>query len=254
MLPVIVSPFHDTDGRMFAHLASITPQLKDMFARAFLSLSPLTQQTQPDPIEQLQADKFFILNFNEPGTLIGDHFVGGYQNAVDYCRQDRVLHLCTLDRVVFALQSHHKEQFVADLEAANQAQLPLLFQRSEVAWQTHPHNYRAIEYLATQTGEILFGKTLDFVWCHLVVQAGQLQAILPQVKNHDLSVEAEIVLLLRDQLQTRDVDWLAWEDPFIFGCEHDEMKQAFEKDPRQHQKRLAYIIPVLQCLLQTVQN
>ena len=82
MLPVIVSPFHDTNGLMFAHLESITPLLKSLFSRAFLSITPLTQQTQAERVEQLAADAFFALNYNQPDTLIGDHFLAGYQNAV----------------------------------------------------------------------------------------------------------------------------------------------------------------------------
>jgi len=253
MLPVLVSSFHDTDGLMFDHLASIRPQLKEIFARAFISLSPLTQQTWPERIEQLQADEFFNLKFNEADTLIGDHFVTGYPNAVDYCQQDRVLHLCTLDRVVFALQTQHKEQFVADLEMANHLQSPLLFQRSEAAWQTHPQNYREIEYLATKTGEVILGRSLDFVWCHMVIRAGQLQEILPRLKSQDLSVVAEMVLLLQDDLQTKDVDWLAWEDPFILGRDPATMRKEFENDPQQHRKRLGYIMPILQRLLETIE-
>jgi hypothetical protein len=254
MLPVLVSPFHDTDGLMFEHLASITPQLKKIFARAFISVSPLTQQIQPEHIEQLQNDEFFMLKFNGPDTLIGDHFMAGYQHAVDYCQQDRILHLCTLDRVVFALQTQYKEPFAADLEAANQTQSPILFQRSERAWQTHPQNYREIEVLATKTGEIIFGKSLDFIWCHMVIRAGQLQAILPHLKSHDLSVVAEMVILLQDKLQTIDVDWLAWEDPFIFGRDPVKMKKEFENDPQQHRKCLAYVIPILQRLLETIED
>ncbi|MFC1976384.1 hypothetical protein ACFLXQ_08290 [Chloroflexota bacterium] len=253
MFPVLVSPFHDTDGLMFAHLESITPLLKNLFSRAFLSMTPLTQQTQAGRVEQLAADEFFALNHNQPDTLIGDHFLAGYQNAAHHCAPTQVLHLCTLDRVVYALQSEHQAQFVADIKAANDAPEPILFQRSAAAWATHPRNYREIEHLATRAGEILFDKSLDFVWCHLVIQAGRLKEILPRIQTHDLRVLAEMVLLLRDKLEIREVDWLAWEDPFIFSRNPEQMKEEFENSRREDRKRLGYTIPILQLLLESIQ-
>jgi hypothetical protein len=254
MRPVIVFPFHDTDGLMFAHLETITPQLEGLFARAFVSISPPTQQALPERVSQLKQDDFFEVNFNQPDTLIGDHFRAAYQNATLNCSPEQVLHLCTIDRVAFALQSEHKAQFIADISAANGEQVPVLFQRSEMAWQSHPRNYWQIEHLATRAGEILFDKTLDFAWCHLVIQTQQLRAILPQVKNHDLSILAEIILLLKDEVKTRAVDWLAWEDPFIFSGDPNRMKQVLENSPQEIRKRLAYTIPVLQLLLDSIEK
>jgi hypothetical protein len=254
MLPTIVFPFHDTDGLMFSHLETITPQLKEIFAQAFVSISLLTQQVQMERINQLEADEFFRLNFNEPNTMIGDHFLAVYRNAVTHCSPEQVLHLCTIDRVAFALQSEHQDQFIQDIQAASNEPVPVLFQRSQAAWETHPRNYREIEHLAIRTGKILFNQSLDFVWCHLVIQAQQLGKILPHLKHHDLSVVAEMVLLLKDKMKTKDVDWLAWEDPFIFSREPDEMKREWENSRQESRKRLGYTIPILQLLLESIQQ
>jgi hypothetical protein len=253
MLPVIVSPFHDTDGLMFAHLESVVPLLKNLFSRAFLSMTPLTQQTQAGRVEKLAADAFFALNYNQPDTLIGDHFLAGYQNAASHCAPTQILHLCTLDRVVFALQTEHQARFMADIKTASDVPAPILFQRSAAAWATHPRNYREIEHLATRAGQILFDKSLDFVWCHLVIGTGELQEIWPRIQTHDLRVLAEMVLLLRDKLEIREVDWLAWEDPFIFSRDANQMKEEFERSRREHRKRLGYTIPILQLLLELVE-
>ncbi len=251
MLPAIVFPFHDTDGLMFAYLETVTPQLKEFFAQAFVSITPPTQQAQPKRIDQLQADKFFTVNFNQPDTLPGDHFLAAYKNAAAHCPSTQVLHLCTIDRVIFALQSKYKEPFIADIKAADNGQLPMLFQRSQKAWQTHPQNYYGIESVATQVGEILFDKSLDFAWCHLAIQAHQLREILPHVRNHDLSILAEIVLLLKDKIKTQAVDWLTWEDPFIFSREPEQFKQELENSSQESYKRLKYILPVIQLLLES---
>ena len=47
---------------------------------------------------------------------------------------------------------------------------------------------------------------------------------MPFIKNRDLSIVAEVVLLLRDEIQARDVDWLAWEDPYIYARNPAELK------------------------------
>jgi len=123
-----------------------------------------------------------------------------------------------------------------------------MFHRSAAAWRTHPQNYYDIERMATQVGEMLFGKTLDFAWCHLAIRAGLLRDIMPAVKNSDISMLSEITLLLRDKLVSKDVDWLAWEDPFLLGCDAAQLKIERENSPLEAQKRLAYIAPTLQAI------
>ena len=254
MLPLIVFPFHDTDGLMFSHLESITPQLKQHFANAYISISPLTEQTQQQWIEQLQADVFFSLNFNEPETPVGDHFMAGYRNAARHCPPEHPIHLCTVDRVAYALQTHHQAQFLADIRAASDASQPTLFIRSEAAWKTHPQNYYEIEGIGTRVGELVLGQSLDFFWCHLVAHGALLRRILPAVRRHDFRILAEIVLLLRDELQTKPVDWLAWEDPFIFARDADQFKLEREQSTQENVKRLNYVLPVLQLLLKLAEK
>jgi len=251
MLPLIVFPLHDADGLMFSHLESITPQLKQHFAKAYISISPLTEQIQRQRVEQLQADLFFSLNFNAPETLVGDHFIAGYQNAALNCRPGQAVHLCTVDRVAYALQSHYQAQFLADILAATDAPRPTLFLRSEAAWKTHPQNYYEIEALGARVGEMLLGKAFDFFWCHLVAQGALLRPLLPAVRHHDLRILAEIILLLQGELETKPVDWLAWEDPFIFSRDPEQFKLEREQNPQENIKRLNYVLPVLQLLLDT---
>jgi hypothetical protein len=253
MLPVMVSPLHDLDGLTFSHLAAITPQLKNIFAHVFFSVSPPTQQTQAKSVKQLQQDRFFQLNFNQPDTVLGDHFLSAYKSAVAACPPTQVLHLCFIDRVAFALQSEHRDQFVADVGTTGDEQTPVLFQRSTAAWDTHPHNYREIEHIATRVGEMLFDKALDFAWCHLALQARQLKEMLPHVKRRDLGILAEMVCLLKDQVRIKNVDWLAWEDPFIHSHDPEKLKRERENSVQETRKRLAYLIPVMQVLLESTE-
>jgi len=104
--------------------------------------------------------------------------------------------------------------------------------------------------MITSVGEMLFQKTLDFAWCHLAVGTNQLREVLPKIKNRDLSMVAEFVILLRDRIQTKEVNWLAWEDPFIYARNPQQLKQEREESEQETRKRLAYMIPMLQLLYQ----
>lgn len=249
MQPAIVLPIHDLDGVMFDHLDAITADLKHLFSTAFVSISPPTERSQASRIAKLQTDAFFHINFNAPGTLAGDHFMAGCRAAVTACPPQQMVHICGLDRVALALRTGFRTQFMADICAINRADYPVLFQRTSAAWASHPQNYRELEMMLTQVGELLFDQTLDFAWCHLAVPAQQLQEILPQFKNHDISVLAEFVLHLMDVIQTRDVDWLAWEDPFVYARDLAQMKHERETSLEETYKRLGYVIPKLQLLL-----
>jgi len=236
---------------MFSHLQRVTPQLKDIFAHAFVSISPETRHTQTSNINWLKRDQFFQVNFNQPNTLPGEHYLSGYENAVATCSPTQILHLCDVDRVAFALQSKYKDQFIADIRATNGEHVPLLFQRSETAWNTHPQNYREIEQIATKVGKILFSKSLDFAWCHLAIQVQQLKEMLPHIRKRDFSILAEIILLLKDQLKTKNVDWLSWEDPFIYSRDPDQLKKEREDSREESRKRLGYLMSVLQLFMVT---
>jgi len=44
------------------------------------------------------------------------------------------------------------------------------------------------------------------------------------------------------------VDWLAWEDPFIFNRDADELRHERENSLAETQKRLAYVLPMIETL------
>jgi hypothetical protein len=246
--PAVVFPFHDPDGVIFPHLIRVTPTLKELFSRAFISLTSTTIEKNPGVVTFLNQERFFNVLPIAAGTLVGDHFKLLYQNAVSASDPVQLLHLCFIDRLVFILQCQHKAQFLEDIQTVGPENAPFLFSRSKIAWDTHPRNYFEIENFATRTGEFLFGKTLDFAWCHLAIQAGSLKEILPNIQNHDISMLAEIVLPIREKILVKDVDWLEWEDPFLLSCDGIALKAEREKSSLETQKRLAYIVPILQTL------
>jgi hypothetical protein len=247
MRPALAFPFNDPDGTMFHHLQAILPDLKKHFEHAYLC-PPLSTWQHVVHMQQLQADDFFTIILIPRDMQVGEHFAYLYQRAADSAPPDQIIHLCYLDRLAFALEGKHRDLFLADIDSLSVHDLPLIFQRSQLAWETHPQNYRDIEGIVTTVGRHLFGRDLDYAWCHIVVRAGQLREIMPLVKNPDISMVTEIVYYLQDNIQTRDVDWLAWEDPFVLGVDAAKLKYEREKSLEETHKRLSYALPMVQAL------
>ena len=248
MKPALAIPFVDPDGSIFPHLQAILPDLKWHFDRAFLTIPKNTQEGQPENIRLLEQDDFFRLFPIHSEIRIGDHFAYLYQKAALAAHPEQVLHLCFLDRLSYALRTGYREQFLADVDSLHEAHLPLIFHRSESAWATHPKNYFELEIFVTDIGQTLFGKKLDYGWCHFVIHAKQLSQIVPLCKRHDLSMVAEMILLVQEDVKTREVDWLAWEDPFILGRDADELKRERENSLMETRKRLSYVLPMVELL------
>ncbi len=249
MAPSIAFPYHDPDLRLFPHLQASLPDLKALFSRAYISL-PLNTRRLPGLMEWLAKDNFFTIFPVGREMQIGERFAHLYLNAAQMADPDEIIHLAYIDRLAFALQGPYRKQFMADVNNISHADVPLIFQRSTKAWQTHPQNYYEIESFVTTIGKILFGRSLDYAWCHLVAKAAQLAKILPMVRNPDLSMVAEMILYLQSDIKTKEVDWLAWEDPFILSREAEELKSERENCPEETQKRLAYAMPMVDVMVQ----
>ena len=252
MLPALVLPFHDPSGVLLAQLAAIDPTLRQLFGRAFLSISPITAQRQAAQLQALRADAFFLINANAPDTLPGDHYLAAYRSAVRHSHPDQPLHLCDVDKLAAIVQSQHRDQFMADIAAANLATAPTLFQRSAQAWASYPQPYREIEQVAITLGRYLLHRYFDFAWSYLVIRAAQLDAILPDLQQRTFGILAEVVLALHQNLRTQDVDWLFWEDPFIEGRDADALRAEREASPQETLKRLRGNAPIIRLLLDRI--
>jgi hypothetical protein len=249
MASVVVLPIHDPAGELLPHLLKVMPQMEGVFSRAFLGITAVTAETQPEWVDSLQTHAFFRCMIHQPGLAVGDQFRELYASAAAAYSPDTLLHLCFVDRLAFILQSEHCQPFIADMRAEHYDESPLIFLRSEASWATHPANYRAAEQMVTTAGQLLFGRTLDFAWCHLVIRADALGAIITRSKQPDMSIVAEIVVqAMGRRIHTKDVDWLAWEDPFLAGRDACRLKREREGSLQETRKRLAYVIPMLQLL------
>jgi hypothetical protein len=248
MKPAIVMPLHDPPGLILPHVERVTPLLKDLFDCAYVSMTTATAVRHPEFDAWLDGEPFFRVTRHRADLPVGRDFLALYTGAATSAPPDQVLHLCFPDRVCYALQSGWREAFMADMRAADAGSVPLVYHRSPAAWETHPANYRAFENMVMVAGEWLFGKTLDFAWCHLALTASQLRSVLPHMHTDDLSMVAAPVICLHATARTREVDWLAWEDPFILDRDPAQLKAEREASPDEVRKRLNYVIPMLELI------
>jgi hypothetical protein len=248
MRPVIVMPMHDPSGHMFSLLTSIIPILEEVFDCTFISITPQTQRQKHTSIEGMTGNHFFRIIEVPEGLPVGRQSLRLYEETARACPPEQVLHLCFMDRVVFALGSKYKDEFIRDIEQTHADETPLIFHRSARAWETHPVNYRELELMVSRVGEFLFGRFLDFCWCHMAIRAGDLLDVLPQIHAPDLSMVAELVLKIRERARTKEVDWLAWEDPFVYSRDECLLRAERGSSSGETLKRLAYVVPMLQLL------
>ncbi len=248
--PVLILPFNDAKGIVWRSFEPIVPQLKQAFAAVLVGVPADTAQGQPAFMAAMRADPFFGALETPAGQMPGEYFLALYEWAARACLPGQVLHLAFPDRVAFALGGGFGEAFLEDVRCLTETDTPLLFARSEAAWATHPVNYRQAEAMITAAGELLFGKRLDFAWCHLAIEARRLGSLLPTLTRRDMSLLAEMVAGLVDDVQMREVDWLAWEDPFILGVDGAALKAEREGSAAQSRHRLRYAIPMMEVLLE----
>jgi hypothetical protein len=253
MKPTLAFPYNDPDGTMLPHIQTILPDLKNHFDHAYVSAPPPSFELLKQK-NLIHADSFFTVFPVDENMLIGESFATLYRGAAEAAPPEQPLHLCYPDRMAFALEGEYRDAFLADVDSLSANDLPLIFQRSQIAWETHPKNYWELEGLVTTVGSHLFSRELDYAWCHIVVRAGQLREVMSRVRNPDLSMVAEMIFYIQANVTTREVDWLAWEDPFIFEREAAELKQEREKSVAETQKRLNYVLPMLETLTRLSKN
>jgi hypothetical protein len=249
MRPAIVLPLYDPEGIYLPRLIQSMPTIKALFDRAIINIPPSTRQAQPEIVRFFLTDPYFT-SISCAESPVGEHFRLLYTFAAQAAPPDQILHLCYIDRLTFILHTHHCQAFYDEVKSVTANQTPLIYQRSTLAWDTHPRNYREIEGMVTRVGEWLFNKTLDFAWCHMAIQSRQLAEVLPRTRQTDLSIVTEMILGMLESVHTKEVDWLAWEDPFVLERDPKKLKTEREQSSSETCKRLAYVIPMLQLLYQ----
>lgn len=255
MKPAIVFPLDDHSWMFFGHLRKIRKPLGDLFTTAYVSLSPAAETSRPDDAAWLKNDSFFCIIPIETSLPIGEHFRILFRFAADQAAAAQVLHIGFIDRLAYILQDAGcREAFAHDIRSLAQDGTPLIYQRSESAWASHPAHYREIERMIQRAGELLFDRSLDYAWCQVAFTAHDLKEVLRNTQSTDMSLLAEMVLACRDRVKTKSVDWLSWEDPFILGRDGSQLKTERDGNRAETQKRLAYAVPMLERLLEAAKG
>jgi hypothetical protein len=246
--PVLILPFNDPSGVVWRAFQPVIPLIKQVFSRVVVGVPADTLSKQAEMGAEMRADPFFDVHETPAGLGPGEYFHTLYDDAVQRISPSQTLHLAFPDRIAYALGGEYRAAFLEDMRKERPA--PLIFARSPRAWVTHPRNYRRAEAMIADAGELMFKKRLDFAWCHLAVKAGRLAEILPHCKRAEMSFLAELVVWMKEEVAMVEVDWLAWEDPFILGKDAEELKQEREASLTESQKRLSYMLPMIEVILQ----
>ncbi len=247
MKPAFVFPLHDPTGLLWDRLPAGLRVLEPLAGRIVVGLTAETAATVTGLVDWLKSQDWVEVVHVSASAPVGEQFHHLYAEAARLADPRQIMHLCFPDRLLFALAGDHRAQFLSDVLAKGD-DAPLLFERSAWAWSTHPRVYRDAEGLVTTLGRLLIGRELDFAWCHLAMSAQDLAECLPNVRRSDLSMMAELVWCVKDRIQTKAVDWLAWEDPFVLGCDGDALRAEREGSAAELDKRLSYVLPMLDVL------
>ena len=157
---IVAMPIHDIDGVLTEEILERVSILKMIFRKAVVSITPATEEKNPDLVKKLKKHSFFKVILNKKGTRFGDHYLAAFKGAVKTAQKGEIVHFCNQDRLIFIIDNY-LDIFKKDLKSKKTT----IFQRSDKAWQSHPINYQAIESMATDLGFKLFGKKFDFFWC-----------------------------------------------------------------------------------------
>ncbi len=248
MKPAFVFPFHDPDGLLWDRLPDGLLDLESKVDRAFVGVTKVTASGTPDLVAWLEGQRWIEVVHVPDRLPVGAQFRYLYTYAAETTDPRQRFHLCFPDRLLFALSSHERSAFLRDIQDGGGGDAPVVYQRSEQAWATHPRTYREAEGLVTTLGRLLIGRDLDFAWCHLSILAQDLAHCLPRLRRDDLSLLAELLWCIKDRVQTKPVDWLAWEDPFVLGRDAHDLRIERDGSPAEVRKRLSYVLPMLDVL------
>ncbi len=236
----LVFPLHDPKNIETPKLKQILPILKDNFSKAYISVTPSTQSFNKEAISFIESDDFFVVNKSPVDSQIGEHFLNSYKLALQHVAALDVVHLAVLDRLIFEI-SNYKSDFLEDVCKIDLECTPIQYVRTKKAWETHPKYYMETEQIPTKIMEILFNIPIDFVWCQMSVKAADLKEILPNLINKDLLALSEIAFYFRNTLKIKEVDWLSWEDPFIFNKDAKLYREIAEHNVDDFKRRVVYV-------------
>lgn len=217
--------------------------LQSAFDVVCVSVAPPTGEDNADFVHYLKAQDCAVSD-NPTEATIGNQSREALRLALQYT--DQPIFFAFLDRILFALETQWRGQFLQDLQVCRAAEF-VVFERSQAAWDTHPSNYREIEQMVSRIFELFCGRSIELMSCALLLSYHAAGAILSQSTSLSHEVWAEWMLLaIKDgiPITTRKVDWLVWEHPYWENVDPDALKRKQEASRDEVVKRIEMNAPV----------
>ncbi len=246
---ILALPYYDPAGKHNQVFQRQLETLRSAFDAICMSVAPPTGQDNASFVQRLAEQGCLVLD-NAPGSTLGDHSRQALWLALTHARAEQSIFFGFLDRVLFALETEWRDTFLQDL-ATYRADECLVLERSPLAWSTHPSNYREMEQMVSRTFQWLSGTFVELSPAALVLSRRAAHTILGQSQSASYDIWGEWVLLaMRNGIPvtTRQVDWLAWEDPYWEGADPADLKRAREASQEETLKRIRMNVPILMML------
>lgn len=240
---ILAFPYHDPDGKLNDLIIKTLPVLQKLFAHICISATPKTIEQNGEFLEWLEQYGCTVYR-NPRGSTIGDHLRGSLHTAVSIAHPMDIIHYIYIDRLLFALNTDYVEAFKEHITSVTTPST--LWERSELAWSTHPQNYVEIEQAANIFGKHLLGVEIELGSCAMSLRADLAAKVIAGSHMTGMDAATEWILLCYSfghQPTRHQVDWLAWKDPFIEGIDDKQLKTAREQSPEETRKRLQMNAP-----------
>jgi hypothetical protein len=242
-------PYYDPIGQYNRVFQRQLDALQSTFGAVCVSVAPPTGEDNADFVHYLKAQGCAVSD-NPTGATIGDQSREALRLALRHT--DQPIFFGFLDRILFALETQWRGQFLQDLQVYRAAEF-VVFERSQAAWDTHPSNYREIEQMVSRIFELFCGRSIELMPCALLLSYHAASAILNQSTSPLHEVWAEWILLAMKNgipITTRKVDWLAWEHPYWENVDPDALKRNREDSRDEVVKRIKMNAPVVLMLVE----
>jgi hypothetical protein len=242
---ILTFPYYDPGGRYNHAFHRHLQTLQSAFDAVCVSVASPTRKGNAGFVRYLEAQGCGVFD-NPAGATIGDQSREALRLALARAQAGQPIFFGFLDRILFALETEWRWQFLQDLTVYRTAEF-LVFERSQASWDTHPANYREIEQMISRIFELFSGRSIELMPCALLLSYDAASSILSQSSSPSCEVWAEWMLLAMKNgipVTTRKVDWLAWEHPHWQGIDPAELKRCREASPDEVVKRIEMNVPV----------
>jgi len=243
---ILTFPYYDPDGRHNQAFQRQLETLKSTFHEICMTAIPPTLQSNAEFVQYLEEQGCVVFH-SAPNASFGEPSREALRLALVHATARQPIFFGYLDRILFALETEWRNSFLQDLETYQTADY-VIFERSQMAWNAHPSNYREIEQMVSRMFELLWGQFIELSPGAFIMSYPTANTILSQSVSTSFAVWGEWILLAMKNgisVTARKVDWLMWEDPYWQHIEPDQLKRSRETSREETVKRIKWNVPLM---------